>query len=93
MDNYKEKRQGGYAPRNGNRERSFDNNFNGEYRKKQRPRFTKEQDGRGNKPYSRNEYRGNAEGTNRYSSYNARPQHNGASDAPYNRYEERREQG
>lgn len=87
MDNYKEKRQGGYTPRGGNRERSFDNNFNAEFRKKQqRPRFTKEQDGR--RQYVRSEYRGNAEGANRYSSYNGRQQQSGGEgERNYNRFE------
>ena len=47
MDNYREKRSGGYSPKNGNRERSFNNDFNGEYRKKSRPRFNKDADARG----------------------------------------------
>ncbi len=87
MDNYKEKRQGSYTPRGGNRERSFDNNFNAEFRKKQqRPRFTKEQDG--HRQYVRSEYRGNAEGGNRYSSYNSRQQQSGGEgERNYNRFE------
>lgn len=85
MDNYKEKRQGGYTPRGGNRERSFDNNFNAEFRKKQRPRFTKEQDGR--RQYARNEYRGNAEGGNRYSSYSRTQYNGGEGENNYNRYD------
>lgn len=44
MDNYKDKRSGGYTP--GNKERSFDSSFNGEFRKKARPRFSKETDSR-----------------------------------------------
>ncbi len=47
MDNYKEKRSGGYGSRNVNRERSFNNDFNGEYRKKSRPRFNRDNEGRG----------------------------------------------
>ena len=47
MDNYREKRSGGYSPKNGNRERSFNSDFNGEYRKKSRPRFNKDADARG----------------------------------------------
>ena len=44
MDNYKDKRSGGYSSKNGGKERSFDNNFNGEFRKKQRPRFSRDTD-------------------------------------------------
>lgn len=46
MDNYKEKRSGGYSQKNAGRERSFENNFNGEFRKKQRPRFSRDNDAR-----------------------------------------------
>lgn len=44
MDNYKDKRSGGYSPKNGNKERSFDKNLNGEFRKKPRQRFTRDVD-------------------------------------------------
>ncbi|MBQ8449863.1 MAG: rRNA pseudouridine synthase [Bacteroidaceae bacterium] len=94
MDNYKEKRQGGYAPRGGNRERSFNSDFNAEYRKKQRPRFTREQDGQrqyGGSGYRNNDYRGNSsEGGKRYTSYQ-RPQYNNGAEGEtnYNRYDSR----
>lgn len=94
MDNYKEKRQGGYNPRGGNRERSFNSDFNAEYRKKQRPRFTREQDGQrqyGGNGYRNNDYRSNnGEGGRRYTSYQRPQYNNGAeSETNYNRYDSR----
>ncbi len=47
MDNFKDKRSDGFAPRNENRERSsFNPNFSSDNRLKSRPRFNKQSDGR-----------------------------------------------
>lgn len=74
MDNYKGKRADGYNPRNAGKERSFDNEFNGEYRKRPRPRFNKDAADGGRQQYVRVERRDNADGdgARRYGSYGSR---------------------
>ncbi|MBQ2877934.1 MAG: rRNA pseudouridine synthase [Bacteroidaceae bacterium] len=68
MDNYKDKRSGGYSPKNGNKERSFDNSLNGEFRKKPRQRFTRDTDTHSG--YTRVERRDNGYGgEGRYNKY------------------------
>lgn len=70
MDNYKDKRSGGYSSRNGNgnKDRFFDNNFNGEFRKKSRPRFSRDAEGRSG--YMRVERHDSvSNGDTRYNSY------------------------
>lgn len=96
MDNYKGKRADGYNPRNAGKERSFDNDFNGEYRKKPRPRFNRDAAGGGRPQFVRVERRDNAEGdgAKRYgsSSYGGRQYRGG--DAPrYGRERFGEEQG
>lgn len=69
MDNYKDKRSGGYNSRGGNKERSFDSNLNGEFRKKPRQRFSRETGGQ--PQYARVDRRnGNGDSGNRYGGYN-----------------------
>lgn len=79
MDNYKDKHSGGYSSRNGkgNKERSFDNNFNGEFRKKTRQRFNRDTEFRSG--YVRVErHDGNSTADSRYGSY-GKPKNYGAS--------------
>ena len=66
MSNYREKRQEGFTPR-GNRERaSFNPNFNGENRLKQRPRTNRNGDER---PYARTTRDNNGNSYGRYKSF------------------------
>jgi hypothetical protein len=91
MENYKDKRSGGYNSRGGKKERSY-GDFNGEYRKRTRPRFNREDE---RPQYVKIDRREDGENRERSNSrrYGSDVSRYNSDDRPRTRYNSERRQG